>query len=227
MVSMSDVQSSGQRVLQQLLTQQGAVAQQILQTPNNLQTSVSVPDVAEDEEGIIVDPNVRLELFSEVLDEIDGGVQQTESAVTESTVLAQALPLAVSSYQDPLQVGIGGKKESMGSAQTVNSAELPGGIQYAEVEHAAELPPEVENYIEQVVDHAQTQPETVVVAEVAPQPAPSATAPQRVVKVLPLTKMQEEIGLKKNPKFSVRWLVEFSHKIAKMFFGGVIYRQSE
>lgn len=227
MVSMSDAQSSGQRVLQQLLTQQGVVAQQILQTPSGPQTSVSPIDVVEDTEDSSVDSNVRLELFSDVLDEIDGGVQGIQEETTESMVLAQALPLAVSSYQDPLQVGIGGKKESMGGTQSVNSAELPGGIQYAEVEHAAELPPEVENYIEQVIDHAQTQPETVVVAEATPQPAPSATTPQRVVKVLPLTKMQEEIGLKKNPKFSVRWLVEFSHKIAKMFFGGVIYRQTE
>lgn len=228
MVSMSDVQSSGQRVLQQLLTQQGAVAQQILQTPSDPQISISTPNVVEDSEDSSVDPSVRLELFSDVLDEIDGGVQESQEAVaSESIVLAQALPLAVSSYQEPLQVGIGGKKESMGGSQSVNSAELPGGVQYAEVEHAAELPPEVENYIEQVIDHAQTQPETVVVAEAAPQPAPSVTAPQRVVKVLPLTKMQEEIGLKKNPKFSVRWLVEFSHKIAKMFFGGVIYRQTE
>lgn len=227
MVSMSDAQSSGQRVLQQLLTQQGVVAQQILQTPSGPQTSVSPIDVVEDTEDSSVDSNVRLELFSDVLDEIDGGVQGIQEETTESMVLAQALPLAVSSYQDPLQVGIGGKKESMGGTQSVNSAELPGGIQYAEVEHAAELPPEVENYIEQVIDHAQTQPETVVVAEATPQPAPSATTPQRVVKVLPLTKIQEEIGLKKSPKFSVRWLVEFSHKIAKMFFGGVIYRQTE
>ncbi len=229
MVSMSDVQSSGQRVLQQLLTQQGGVAQQILQTTSDPQIHMPPPIVVEDEDSF-VDASVRLELFSDVLDELDGGVQQPQVEVSEfaqSTVLAQALPLAVSTYQDPLQVGIGGKKESMRSAQAVNTAELPGGVQYAEIEHAAELPPEVENYIEQVVDHAQTQPETVVVAEAAPQPAPSATAPQRVVKVLPLTKMQEEIGLKKNPKFSVRWLVEFSHKIAKMFFGGVIYRQTE
>lgn len=227
MVGMSDVQSSGQRVLQQLLSQQGAVAQQMFQTPSDPQTSVSSTNPEEGGEDGSVDPSVRLELFSDVLDEIEGAAQKTQEETTESTVLAQALPLAVSSYQDQLQVGIGGKKESMGGTQTANSAELPGGVQYAEVEHAAELPPEVENYIEQVVDHAQTQPETIVVAEAAPQPAPSATVPQRVVKVLPLTKMQEEIGLKKNPKFSVRWLVEFSHKIAKMFFGGVIYRQTE
>lgn len=224
MVGMSDILPSGQRVLQQLLQQPGGVTQQLMQMQQSTIDNV-------DQELPVVTPDVRLELFADVLDEIDGGQATTlpdQQPEEDSSVLAQALPIAVQSYQDPSALGSvsRGKEQLGGGPHAV--VEQAAGVQYVEVEPTPELPPEVESYIEQVVDHAQQQPEMVVVAEEQPAQPGLATPPApRVVKVLPLTKMQEELGLKKNPQFSVRWLVEFSHKIAKMFFGGVIYRQTE
>ncbi len=229
MVGMSDILPSGQRVLQQLMQQPGGVTQQLMQTQPLVVDDVSAPVV--DEQLPVITSDVRLELFADVLDEIDGAQTSTDSQMTpsqDSSVLAQALPIAVQSYQEPApQVGVSRGKEQLGGGSHA-AVEQGASVQYVEVEQTPELPPEVESYIEQVVDHAQQQPEVVVVAEQQPPMANQApTAAPRVVKVLPLTKMQEEIGLKKNPQFSVRWLVEFSHKIAKMFFGGVIYRQTE
>lgn len=219
--------TSGQRVLQQLLAQQGGITQQLLQVPTEQKDG---DDSTQPAATSALSQETRLRLFSEALDEIDGGVSPRLSAsgISTPSVISQALPLAVSSYQDPAQqVGISHGKEFIGGSQSAHSAELPGGMQYAEVEHAAELPPEVEKYIEQVTDNSQNQPQMVVVAEKTPHLEASTPTAPRVVKVLPLTKVQEEIGLKKNPTFSVRWLVEFSHKIAKMFFGGVVYKQSD
>jgi len=42
---------------------------------------------------------------------------------------------------------------------------------------------------------------------------------------LPITKKEDKEGRKKSPKYSFRWLVEWSHKIIKVFAGKVIYRQ--
>ncbi len=208
MVDMSDSMTSGQRVLQQLLSQKGAV-QQVFQQPQAVPTQVSVNDIT---------PEVKLELFSDVLDEI-------AAETTQPSVLSQALPIAVQTYLEP-QIQASSSKEQL--VVLLQTQELPGGMQYAEVEHTPEIPPEVESYIERVTDQSDQKQEVVVRAEEPPAPT-SIHAPiqERVVKVLPLTKVQEEIGMKKNATFSVRWLVEFSHKIAKMFFGNVIYKQAK
>jgi hypothetical protein len=45
------------------------------------------------------------------------------------------------------------------------------------------------------------------------------------VVVLPITEEVEEAGKKKNPNFSIRWLVEWSQRIIKMFAGKVVYKR--
>jgi hypothetical protein len=43
--------------------------------------------------------------------------------------------------------------------------------------------------------------------------------------VLPITPATEDAGERKNPKWSIRWLVEWSRKLMKAFSGKIIYRE--
>jgi hypothetical protein len=183
----------------------------------------------------------KLQIFEEVLNEVENtepealqgnmqSVLQGDPTIPEidPSVLAQAVPIAVTQPQaQPQPQGGGRQKETFDGrgSGTVASTELPGGMQYVEQEKVPELPPEVESYIEHVEADAQDDSQTVVIAEEAPVQPNAPVAPPRIVRVLPISKAQEEVGLRKNSTFSVRWLVEFGHKLAKMFVGQVIYRE--
>lgn len=66
-------------------------------------------------------------------------------------------------------------------------------------------------------------PEVVIADGSQTQPA-ERNYPAQPVVVLPITPAEEKTGERKNPKFSVRWLVEWSRKLMKMFTGKVVYR---
>lgn len=183
----------------------------------------------------------KLAIFEDVLNEVENlepevlqanmqSVLQGDPTIpaVDPSVLDQAVPLAVTQQQQAPQPQGGGRQketfEGFGGS-TVATTELPGGMQYVEQEKSPELPPEVESYIEHVEAAVQDDQQMVVVAEDVPAEATSPAAPPRIVRVLPISKAQEEVGMKKNPTFSVRWLVEFGHKLAKMFVGQVIYRE--
>lgn len=158
-------------------------------------------------------------------------VQQQDPSVQQSqaTVLDQALPVAVAASTDTLNpaVPVGpavAKERVAGSDQT--AVEAAASIQYVEQEPSPEIPVEVETFIQRVTDHSQTAPHEVVIADGTQEQA-KAAYPSRPVVVLPITQQVEEEGQKKSPKFSIRWLIEWSHKIIKMFAGKVIYRQVE
>lgn len=152
---------------------------------------------------------------------------QTDQFSDNASVVAQALPMAVQQAAQEDVQHVGGKQKEMleSSSLSVSTQELPGGMQAIEEEKSPELPPEVESYIQHVEEQAKVEPQTIVVAQEAPQTTTALPTPPRIVKVLPITRAQEEVGMKKNPSFSIRWLVEFGHKIAKIFAGEVIYRQ--
>lgn len=155
-------------------------------------------------------------------------VQDEVETPAAPSVLDQAVPVAVSQPQ-PQPYGGGRQKELLESSSLAPtaSAELPGGVQYVEHEKSPEISPEVESFIEQVEEDNAAEAQAVVIAQDAPQSAPSSTPAPRIVRVLPITKAQEEVGLRKNSSFSIRWLVEFGHKLAKIFVGEVIYRKQE
>lgn len=201
-----------------------------------------------------LDAAQKLAIFEEVLQQVETGAvppemisnsayapqQAVVSALDptavytpseDSGLFAQAIPAAVDQAQAQLQqqmpISVGGKKEHLeGASLGVSASELPIDIQYVEEEKSAELPPEVESYIEHVQEAAQTQPERIVIAEEPSVASSSAPTPPRIVRVLPLTRAQEEMGLKKGTAFSIRWLVEFGHKIAKALVGQVVYREN-
>lgn len=99
-------------------------------------------------------------------------------------------------------------------------------VQHVETEPNPEIPVEVEGFLQRVEDNKDKLPNEVVIADGTNEKA-TTNYPSRPVIVLPITEKQEEEGKNKSPRFSIRWLVEWSHKIIKMFAGKVIYRHEE
>lgn len=137
---------------------------------------------------------------------------------------AQVIPQVVSQATDTLNVAYGRPTAKETSAVT-SPVETATGIQYVEEEKVPEIPVEVESYIQRAEAHADQLPQEIVIADVAQAPLASHYAKQPVI-VLPITPEIEAAGAKKGSTNSVRWLVEFSRKIMKMFAGKVIYRDA-
>lgn len=239
---MSNSQPAGGRVLQTLVGSLSSGSQAMLSGShlvNQVPTSSDEPVVPAQTPTTIQSPaplseREKLDVFEGILDEVENAngamvsPPQIVDPPLEPSVLAQAVPVAVTQQASQQPVGgyVGGRqKEMVGGSGLTASAELPGGVQLAEQEPIPEIPPEVESYIQHVEETAKTQPETVVIAPQSDATAAPAITPPRVVRVLPITKEQEEVGLRKNSSFSIRWLVEFGHKLAKMFVGQVVYRE--
>jgi len=123
-----------------------------------------------------------------------------------------------------------GVKESV--AHTVNepdglsalAQEVPGA-QVVDVEKSAEVPPEVESWMEKVEHHEVRAPSQVVVADQTAQMPTGDYAAQPVI-VLPVTQQAVQAGMKKSVKDSIRWLAEWCVKMMKKFHGLVVYRET-
>ncbi|MFZ1721870.1 MAG: hypothetical protein WAU07_05190 [Microgenomates group bacterium] len=125
-------------------------------------------------------------------------------------------PNAISSAKEKL--------ESTASLDAV-APDASTGVQYIEQEKNPEIPVEVESFLQHAEDHANQTPQEIVIAD-GSQPQSMKHLPKKPVFVLPITEETEKEGEKKNPRYSIRWLVEWSHKIIKMFTGKVIYREA-
>ncbi len=152
-----------------------------------------------------------------------------QQAVKETGELAQVMPQAILNATNTLNPATPTTtaKESLGSKTPDNSsqAESGTGIQAVEIEKNPELPPEVEGYLNKVEQQADQLPKEIVIVDAIKNLPQNHPLPKQAVVVVPITPAIEEAGAKKSPKFSVRWLVEWSHKIMKMFVGKVIYRK--
>lgn len=160
----------------------------------------------------------NLGTFEEVLDEIQNSVPHG---------VVQAVDQATDTL-NPQQQSIRTAKEHVGLASSPDASvvDMGGGVQTVEHEKNPEIPVEVESFLQRVEDHHETAPTEVVIADGTSE-VPSNSYPSMPVIVLPITQDEDAQGAKKSTKFSFRWLVEFSHKIIKMFTGKVIYRQEE
>jgi hypothetical protein len=114
---------------------------------------------------------------------------------------------------------------------SLDSAGLDGGgldaggmIQYVEQEKLPEIPVEVEAFIKRVENMQDLAPREVVIADGTNESA-TPQYPSRPVVVLPLSQDDEKAGAWKSPAWSIRWLIEWSRKIIKIFAGKVIYRE--
>lgn len=146
----------------------------------------------------------KLAAFETVLNRVENqSVNQLNPAHAVKTSGKEAINVAASPDQGPVDAG---------------------AIQNVEAEKSPEIPVEVEGYLQKVDDLAEERPPEVFITD-GTKEAQEASYPSRPVVVLPITQKVEEAGQKKNATFSIRWLVEWSHKIIKMFAGKVIYRQ--
>ena len=161
--------------------------------------------------------NESLDIFGEVLDEL--GLVAPQSVVTaidrETNTLNPANPARSS-------------KEKLESSSTLDSASIDAGsgVQIVEHERVPEIPVEVESFLHRVEDHQDQAPKEIVIADGTLETS-KASYPSTPVVVLPITQEEGEEGKKKPLKFSFRWLVEFSHKIVKLFAGKVIYKEEK
>ena len=123
-----------------------------------------------------------------------------------------------------------GVKESVATtvhgldALSALAQEVPGA-QVVDVEKSAEVPPEVESWMEKVEHHEVRAPNQVVVADQTAQMPTGDYAAQPVI-VLPITQQAVQIGMKKSVQDSIRWLAEWCVKMMKKFHGLVVYRET-
>lgn len=159
---------------------------------------------------------------------------QVTRAVTESLQpVAPAAPQAIAAATDTLNPSYaagGSTKEQLEAgvspdAQTTDTEQPVGDITHLETEGSVEISPEVEAYLQKVQDHANQIPEEIVIADNGQEISTQPHIAQPVI-VLPITEEIEKEGQSKNPTFSVRWLVEWSRKLMKMFSGKIIYREA-
>lgn len=124
----------------------------------------------------------------------------------------------------------GAAKERLEASKTHDTAQLDSeqqlGVTQVEQERNPELSPEVEAYLQKIQDHQNAVPQEIVMADDGQALSTKPALAQPVI-VLPITEEIEDQGKNKSPKFSVRWLVEWSRKIMKVFSGKVVYRTAD
>jgi len=155
---------------------------------------------------------------------------QPSNTVAEG-VMSQAMPQAINQAIDDAgqqQTSVTGKKEAIENVGLDQVAiDAARGAQLVETEPQPEIPPEVESYLEKVEERKETAPQEIVIADGTQASPNNRSYPAQPVVVLPITAAEEKEGIKKSPKFSIRWLVEWSKKLMKIFMGKVIYRPVE
>jgi hypothetical protein len=147
-----------------------------------------------------------------------------------SDASATATLQAVAQSTDPLNPpNVVGGRAGLGAKELTNAGSLDSlaqevpGVQAVEVERSAEIPPEVESFMESVEDHQFKAPQEVVVADATAQQPTGHYAAEPVI-VLPTTSQKVQEGKKKGVTESIRWLAEWCIKMAKKFHGMVVYR---
>ena len=189
-----------------------------------------------------------LDLFEQVLDEMDQEkvaataqpILDSQSQPAQSSPPQPSLPsppaTATATTTSPLQkpnvdlpplnqspAAPSRKEVEVGSQAAVEQA---ASIQVVEAEKFPELSPEVEKYLQEVHDDKDQAPKEIAIAdEIANLPTQNQFVSEPVI-VVPITPEIEKKGKRKSPKFSIRWLVEWSQKIIKMFAGKVVYMEA-
>ena len=143
--------------------------------------------------------------------------------------MAQVMPQALEAMaqpgqQPPTQPPAAYPATTAKESIALSSQEISSAGPAVEYEPNPEIAPEVESYMEKVESHPEQIPHEVVLSGQDMLVTPPKTMSQPVI-VLPITPDEEAVGAKKSPKFSIRWLVEWSRRIMRMFSGKVIYRQ--
>lgn len=221
----------------QQLLQQGVGTTPAQPAPKQQSTQASTTenqDVASEVESgdtPQVSDTEKLEIFESVLNEVQPS-QSAQSAAqpprhSQENQNSTSSAVAQSPVQNAPSGGAARAEQLEGSStSSTTAAELPGGMQYVETEPNPEIPPEVESFLHKAEEHPEQQPTEIVMAE-KPKSTFTPPAPKRTVRVLPITKEEADAARKQGVNSSVRWLVEFSEKVTKMFTGAVMYRRDK
>lgn len=178
----------------------------------------------------------KLTLFEQALTEVEAQnqeVTQAQEAAQNQTdnVLAQAIPQATLQATDdsnlnPIQAATSLKEAETSISPDIGPVEAGAGLQQVEYEKTPEIPPEVESYLKSVEDSQDQAPPEITVADGTHAISDSHQPLKKPVVVLPITPEQEKKGKKKSVHWSIRWLVEWSQRLMKMFKGEIIYRHA-
>ncbi|MFH2022609.1 MAG: hypothetical protein ABIJ33_05050 [Patescibacteria group bacterium] len=172
---------------------------------------------------------VKLDILDQVISEVETSPTDSQSVISqlsEPSVLDSVMPEATLQATDTLnpQSAPTTAKEKVEAQSVVETPVDLGSSTQVELEKTPELPIEVEQYLTHVEDNANQLPQQIVVTgdDIAIEPSHRPTSP---VIVLPITPEDEKEARFKGPSWSIRWLVEWSHKIIKKFVGKVVYRR--
>ena len=164
----------------------------------------------------------QLDTLSGILDHVEAR-RQVDDLSPVAQVVSQTM---VNNLPDPLNPTQPRStlKETVQTTTEAPQVDVSGGVQLVEHEPSPEIPPEVEAYVERVESSTDQLPQEITVAGDNIDSTPQHL-PKKPVVVLPITPEIEKEAQFKGVHDSVKWLVEWSHKIMKMFSGSVIYRQ--
>lgn len=174
-------------------------------TPALLQPPKPTADLTEPPDQETLSDSQKLAIFSDVID-------------TVNQADAQFNP------PHPLPSRSGAKEVTEATTSPDAQVVDTGPTQQVELEKTPELPVEVEGFLKKVDDLSNQKPPEIFIAD-GTQESAAVSYPSRPVVVLPITEEAEKVGAHKNTTFSIRWLIEWSRKIMKLFAGKVIYRQ--
>lgn len=152
---------------------------------------------------------------------------QPQPTPTVDPSMAAAIPLAVdqaTNTLNPVQPVGTTAKEAVVTLPEQPKVDAASGMQVVEYEPTPEISPEVASYLQKVEENQDQLPQEIVITGDATQlvsPAPTL----RPVIVLPITPEIEAAGAKKNPQWSIRWLVEWSRRLMKAFSGKILYAE--
>lgn len=178
---------------------------------------------------ISVTPTTHATSTQDQLEILDKVLTEVEQIVVPSTgVFAQAIPQATLQATDtlnPSQPATTIKEVESSISPDISPIEAGAGLQQVEYELSAELPIEVESYLQKVDQRQEQIPQEIVIADGSTMVSTTHQPAQKPVIVLPITQKEEQEGQKKPLHWSFRWLAQWSQKIMKMFSSRVIYRQ--
>lgn len=210
-----------------------------------VQPAAPIPDVVPSQPPELVSAEDKLQLMDQIVTELEG--QTTPAQPPAPPVVSPppppAVPVEPAAWPEPVapvvptviqqatdtlnpSYPVSTAKEAIdrGVVDQVVQSEA-GGVQHVEQEVAPEIGPEIEEYLQKVEDQVTEQPQEIVINPQGATDVQAVHTPQPVV-VLPISPEVEKAGEHKPPSLSVRWLVEWSRRLMKMFTGRVIYRQT-
>lgn len=107
-------------------------------------------------------------------------------------------------------------------AETASSAETASNPELAELSKELQ---EVSKETKEQRDQAEIKQKQQEISNLAATAAAPVAVSDKPVVVLPITAKSKEEAKFKSTKYSVKWLVEWCEKIAKVFSGAVVYKE--